>query len=270
MQLNSPESDRSVQERLTDLEQTVKRQQEEIEQLREENETLRDVVEIRTPESRPPAVEDIFIKGLPLGPKVNSNYGKVEDLVDRVVALEAGEVETENLAPADSDAVLSIQRKLQERQNGIDVTPKNLWRATFVWQEFHSRAVSDSGFLKLESPQVKNILDGEDLDTNPNTVRRVMRQLAKHTGDAGDPKAEGNLITFESGADKNVLVANRDEWNEWGESLERDVERREAAQDTSDDPTGGAEAEADAAFDALLQGEQVTDPESDPLEVDSD
>lgn len=198
--------------------------------------------------------------------------GLVKEQKERIDDIVADQVDATQLGGVDSEHQLEIQRRVSERQAGHDVNPQNLYRATFVWEQFYERAVADQGYWKLESPQVKNILDGEDLDTNPNTVKRVMKQLAKYTGPSDEVPFEKNLIQFQNGTDKNALVADRDDWEDWASQLEDDVgspddaSEQEVEGPAESDMTANAEARADAEASALMQAEAVTDDSSDTIE----
>lgn len=68
--------------------------------------------------------------------------------------------------------------------------------------------------MRLPSWLVKQILDNHNLDTNPNTVRRVMEFVARGTSqsETPDPEDGSNLVTLKHRNEKNVLVADEDEW----------------------------------------------------------
>lgn len=168
-------------------------------------------------------------------------------VLERLETLEVDELSVSQLLEAQNDAALPIQQLTAARKAGhmTEENDKNRYRSTFVWSEFHKRAIKEPGALKLTSQQTQNILDGEDFPTNRNTVRRVMEWVAKLSNpdpSVGDASDESNLLQLKKRDNKNVLVADRQEFEELA-----DVQSKQA------------QDEADDALAKLAQAEVATD-----------
>lgn len=148
-------------------------------------------------------------------------------VLDRVERLEQGEVNAEDLVMASADSYLPIQQKWNAVQAGVDHgLTENQELAARVWPNFREFAdVSQSKFI-LKSPKVRDIIEREIemVDyPNPNTVRRVMRFIAKFSD---------GLIEFDDSSHTNRLCANKDEWND--RMQEMIDATNDAAEDTDD------------------------------------
>jgi hypothetical protein len=256
-------------ERLEDLEERV-------EDLEAQRDAYDDLIELRGVDDPQYAdIKDIWIGGVPVGKAVSKNRDDVDQALDEIADLKADEIDAADVA-TESEHLLPIQRRLRERQAGDTVTPANLHRATYVWEEFYERAIADSGLWKLSSAQVKRILEcaADDLEasrstlTNSNTVGRVMEMVATATGPSEDPESEDNLVTLRTAQGTKMLVADRDEWAEWADSLSADVagvaddaDEADTVEDTPDDTA------ADGELDRLTGAEAVTDDEADTVET---
>ncbi|RBI58626.1 hypothetical protein DMJ13_26230 [halophilic archaeon] len=173
---------------------------------------------------------------------------------------------------------LPIQRDNAARKSDAPTDlSANQERATYVWAAFHERAVPGHGKLRMESSTVKRILELNDFDTNPNTVRRTMEFVAKGTAwnETRRPEADDNLITLRHGESCNSLVADQDEWEAFfAEQMEQAAGMADDAQDDAEsDEDEEATTDSDAAADdvnvemnALSSASAVTSDENDSVD----
>ena len=163
----------------------------------------------------------------------------------RVAENEAGEIDVETIT-ASTDSQLEIQRMTAARESATHDLSGNKLRATYVWPEFHRRAIREHGKLKLDSQQVKNIHRENGLDMNPNTIRRTMQMVAKYTGqgtaDELAPDASTNLVRFKPGGERgpganSMLVAEQDEWDAHYETLVASIANRESTMTDTESQT---------------------------------
>lgn len=220
-----------------------------VRELEDRLEAYEDLVELRGIDGPEEAgLEHIWIAGHPVGKLVDRNNVARKKLEKRLDRLEAGEIDPQNLGFGDVEGQLPIQTRTAERKAGQlqeEGNEKNLYRATFVWTEFPEHSHRESGLIKLPSEQVRNILDEYDLPTDNMTKIRVMKTLARHTdrdGEKDDPAAESNLVRFQNRKGTSVLVADRDEWEQFFGEQEKQVREEAAAQF---DQLESAEVEAD-------------------------
>jgi len=159
---------------------------------------------------------------------------------------------TSGTVTADPEQLVPIHHKTKARKTETHDLSENKYRATFVWQAFHARAVKEQGKWKLSSAQVRNILDAHGLDTNRNTVRRTMNFVAKlsseKTQDERDLHDPDNLITLVTGRSKLTLVADQDEWEAYMSHVSEHLEDKKRTQ--QDDRLDAVAAEDDALWDA--------------------
>lgn len=141
---------------------------------------------------------------------------------------------TSGTVTADPEQLVSIHRKAKVRKTETHDLSGNKYRATFVWQAFHARAVKEQGKWKLSSAQVRNIFGEHDLDMNRNTVRRTMKFVAKLSSekpqDERDPHDHDNLITLATSGPKLTLVADQDEWEAYMTRVNEHLEAKKRAQ----------------------------------------
>ena len=186
-------------------------------------------------------------------------YDFGDEVDERLTALEEDAV-TETVE-IDREDMLPIARYTHDRKRGDHDLQGNKLRATYVFDEFRSHAVSENGLLKLTSSQVKNIHRDNGLDTNPNTIRRTMRMVAKHSvslpADERKPKTEENLINYEERTSRNVLIAIKDEWDEAVGLDEPDESAEKATSDETADE-----------WAALDRGEPVTHSSDESIVAD--
>lgn len=209
------------QEHVSELETRLDELEDELEAEREKRQALEDAFE-KTQVSVWD-IEDALLGEYALYTdeleEITDEHGTV---LERVDDLENTEFDDQ----INRESLLPIQRMTKDRESGTHSLSKNQERATYVWQAFHSRAIPEGGLLKVQSAQVKNILHENGLDTNPNTVVRVMEQLAQHTShnpDA-DPDSPENLIQLVTATGKNVLVAEKDEFEAFVAGLENELD----------------------------------------------
>lgn len=145
----------------------------------------------------------------------------IKELKDRVRAVEEGEAEVVVRSETSHDT-LPMEAMVAARQHGTGDLTVNQRRATLVFAAFGGEAESWSGKLRLDSHGVRRILSKKTNrdDWNSNTVKRIMKQTAKHTSPADDsedrdPFDEDNLITLEKGDKRLELVADLEDWKDW-------------------------------------------------------
>jgi PHD/YefM family antitoxin component YafN of YafNO toxin-antitoxin module len=172
---------------------------------------------------------------------------------------------------------LQIQRDTAARKTGSHDLSKNKERSTFVWAAFHERARRGHGKMRLLSWLVKQILDEHGLDTNPNTVRRVMEFVARGTSQrkTPDPENDDNLVTLKHRNEKNILVADEDEWEsffaeqtEHINSVDEDTDTNNQRSDDSSDDQADADTvreNADEEFDVLSSAAPITSNEDESV-----
>ena len=195
----------SLTDRIDDLEQEVAEKDDRIDEL-ESQQDQQSAIELRGAESPKDAeIEDIWIAGHPIGIMLQNakNRDKLfrnallllagwdRDIVEDNTGTDlpdgalddcenaANGNTTSGTVTADPEQLVPIHRKTKARKTETHDLSGNKYRATFVWQAFHARAVKEQGKWKLSSAQVRNILDEHGLDTNRNTVRRTMKFVAK-------------------------------------------------------------------------------------------
>jgi uncharacterized protein YhaN len=238
--------DQRVQEATEELREELEEKEERIDELESRLEDVEEgqpSVEFRGESADDPEkteIEDLWIEGLPVGLALKKRQKETDDLDERVYALETDAIDPADILDLDgSDNDLPIQRKTAERKSGTHDLSENKYRATFIWPEFHKRAKRRNGQLVLSSWQVRNILDENDLDTNPATVRRVMQFVAEFTSEKPkkerDPEDDDNLVTFCSGENENTVRADKDEWRKFFE------EQMDAATAAASDANSGSE-----------------------------
>jgi len=156
---------------------------------------------------------------------------ELDELLERVCALEDGEADVVVRSENDGDT-LPIEASIAQRLNGTGNLSANEERATLVFPKFGSQASSWNGKMKLDSDDVRAILDEQTdcakEDWNYNTIKRVMKQTAKLTSQADDPEdrvadADENLFTLENGEKRLELVAERDDWQEFTADRKQEV-----------------------------------------------
>lgn len=152
----------------------------------------------------------------------------VDQLEARLTALEDGEAEVVVRSETSHDT-LPMEAMVAARQHGTGDLTVNQRRATLVFAAFGSEPESWSGKLRLDSHGVRRILSTKTNkdDWNSNTIKRVMKQTAKHTSPADDsedrdPFDEDNLITLQNGEKRLELVADLEEWKDWYEAATGD------------------------------------------------
>ncbi|WP_435158929.1 hypothetical protein [Haladaptatus sp. DFWS20] len=131
--------------------------------------------------------------------------------------------------------------------------------------------------MRLPSWLVKQILDDHDLDTNPNTVRRVMEFVARGTSrsETPDPEDSSNLVTLKHRDEKNTLVADEDEWESFfaaqmdhvstgDEDADTNNQRSDDSTDNQEDPDAVAE-NVDEEFDVLSSAAPITSDEDESV-----
>lgn len=213
---------------------------------------------------------------VPLGRIISGTRNDVTDIEDRVYALEQDEVDVSDIIDGtDSDYQLPIQQATDARKKDVHDFAGNKLRATYVWPKFNKRSKPDGSTLTLYSWQVKQILDDNDRDTNPNTVRRTMQFLAKLTSDKPkddrDPKDGDNLVTFHNEGAENTLVADKDEWEEFfSTQIDASLGGADAAESgedtTADDATESVAEDVVDEADALMAASAVTTSSDDDIE----
>lgn len=184
---------------------------------------------------------------------------KLEEITDEHGTIFERVDDLENTEPADQinrGTLLPIQRMTKDRKSGTHNLTENQERATYVWPDFHSRAIPEGGLLKVQSAQVRNILHENGLDTNPNTVKRVMEQLAQHTShdpEAG-PESPENLIQLVTATGKNVLVAEKAEFEAFVAGLENELDpAADDSEEHSDEaPSSTDKTTAEKEMDEIL------------------
>jgi hypothetical protein len=285
--------DERVQKETADLRERLKAVEEENRHLRDRVDELENEpsVEFRGESAEDPdktEMEDLWVGGLPIGFGIEERKEQAKelderlwDVDERLSALERGELDPSDIIDLDgSTNDLEIQRATAARKSGNHSLSENEYRATFIWPKFHQHAQSSNGQLVLASWQVQNFLEENDLNTNPNTVRRVMKMLAKMTSekekDEREPDDEDNLVTFSSGSSENTLRADKDEWLEFFEdqmdaavqNTERDAES-ESSDVADEDEDHGVKDESDdvlAETERLSAAEAVTTSSEDSVE----
>lgn len=139
----------------------------------------------------------------------------------RLTAIEKGEADIVVRSETSHDT-LPMEAMVAARQHGTGDLTVNQRRATLVFAAFGGEAESWSGKLRLDSHGVRRILSKKTNrdDWNSNTIKRIMKQTAKHTSRADDsedrdPFGEDNLITLQKGDKRLELVADLEEWKDW-------------------------------------------------------
>jgi uncharacterized protein YifE (UPF0438 family) len=144
-----------------------------------------------------------------------------------IQALKRGAVDELDLVTG-AEPDLPIEQDIAKAgdENLRDDLSANELRAVQIFRKFGARATSWSGTMKLESADVRNILeDAGGSEPNPNTVRRAMKMLAKKTSDASkgdrspDAKDE-NLIWTHKGNKRQQLRAEKEEWLDYMQEVE--------------------------------------------------
>lgn len=254
---------------IAELEAIIRSEREEKEQLREELAAKEERIEALEQESEERATvewrgdenqaKNLWVGNYPLGKAVKRHGGRLNEQDSRITDLERGEVDVDDVLDHEgTENQLPIQRDNAARKSDApDDLSANQERATFVWAAFHERAVPGYGKLRMESSTVKRILELNDFDTNPNTVRRTMEFVAKGTSrnDNLSPEDDGNLITLRHGESCNSLVADQDEWEAFF------AEQMEHAASMSDDAQDDAESDEDSevAADGDAAAEDISD-----------
>jgi len=172
---------------------------------------------------------------LPIGRTITSkisennlqNNDDFAQLRDDVEALKRGEVSGADLVgsaepkiPIEADVAKAGNEALQ------DDLSANEQRAVEIFRQFGGRSESWSGTLKLNSGQVKNILEEEcGTEPNSNTVKRAMKMLAKKTSDAADGGRDAydkhnNLLWLAKGEKRLQLRADKSEWLDYMQDVE--------------------------------------------------
>lgn len=216
----------SIEERLSQLEDENQRLRERVTELEDELESRARV------EWEGPNPKDLTIVPTEEGVEAEpyqamqhfADKEDVDDLWERVQAIQRGEAEVVVRSETNHDT-LPIEAMVAARQHGTGDLTVNQRRATLVFAAFGGEAESWSGKLRLDSHGVRRILSKKTNkdEWNSNTVKRVMKQTAKHTSRADDSKDrdpfdEDNLITLKKGEKRLELVADLDEWKDWYES----------------------------------------------------
>ncbi|WP_227778011.1 hypothetical protein [Haladaptatus pallidirubidus] len=260
----------SLTDRIDDLEQEVAKKDERIEELEAQA-----TIEWRGDAKK---AENLWVGPYPLGKAVERHGGRLDDHDQRIRDLERGEVDVSDVLDLDGTGnQLQIQRDTAARKTGNHELSKNKERATFVWAAFHERARRGHGKMRLPSWLVKQILDEHDLDTNPNTVRRVMEFVARGTSqsETPDPEDDSNLVTLKHRNEKNVLVADEDEWQAFFaaqmEHISTGDENTDANNQRSDDgsdnrvDTDAVAEDVDEEFDVLSSAAPITSDEDESI-----
>lgn len=268
----------TLTDRIDELEQEVAKKDDRIDEL-ESQQDQQFAIELRGVESPKDAeIEDIWIAGHPIGNMLQNakNRDKIfrnallllagwdRDVVEDNTGTDlpdgalddcenaANGSTTSGTVTADPEQLVPIHRKTKARKTETHDLSGNKYRATFVWQAFHARAVKEQGKWKLSSAQVRNILDEHDLDTNRNTMRRTMKFVAKLSSEKPraerDPHDQDNLITLATGGSKLTLVADQDEWEAYMSRVSEHLENKKRTQ--QDDRLDSIAAEDNALWDA--------------------
>ena len=148
----------------------------------------------------------------------------VDELFERVAALERHEVDPADLIAGAEETQLPIERVVAAVRNGLDDYSANERRAAYVFEAFGRRARPVPNQLALDSHDVRTILEEDaDVETpNANTVRRVMTQTAKLTSRAPREERvarrengadERNLLWLETRQNRLQLRADKEEWS---------------------------------------------------------
>lgn len=139
-----------------------------------------------------------------------------ENIEERIAKLEddAANIQPDHIIDAGpTDAMIPIQQMYNACKNGAgDSLRKNQRLAARVWPYYREYCDPTGGKLTLKSPKVVDILERElAIDNpNPNTVRRVMKFIAKFSGS----DEESRFIDFNTDEKVNKLVCDRDDWIE--------------------------------------------------------
>ncbi|EFW94240.1 hypothetical protein ZOD2009_00370 [Haladaptatus paucihalophilus DX253] len=264
----------TLTDRIQDLEQEVAEKDERINEL-EEQVTNQASVEWRGEAKK---AANLWVGPYPLGKAVARHGERLDDQDQRIDDLERGEVDVSDVLDLDGTGnQLQIQRDTAARKTGNHELSKNKERATFVWAAFHERARRGHGKMRLPSWLVKQILDEHGLDTNPNTVRRVMEFVARGTSqnETSDPEDDNNLVTLKHRNEKNILVADEDEWEsffaeqtEHVSTVDEDADtNNQRSNDGTDDQadTDTVRENADEEFDVLSSAAPITSDEDESI-----
>lgn len=174
----------TLTDRINELEEEIAKKDKRIDEL-EEDVTGQASVEWRGESKK---AENLWVGSYPLGKAVERHGGRLDDQQQRIDDLEGGEVEVSDVLDLEGARNhLQIQRDTAARKSGSHDLSKNKERATFVWAAFHERARRGHGKMRMPSWLVTQILDEHDLETNPNTVRRVMEFVARGTSQSEMP-----------------------------------------------------------------------------------
>ncbi|WP_227380341.1 hypothetical protein [Haladaptatus halobius] len=260
----------SLTDRIDDLEQEVAEKDQRIEELEEQA-----PIEWRGEAKK---AENLWVGPYPLGKAVERHGERLDDQDQCIDNLERGEVDVSDVLDLDGTGnQLQIQRDTAARKTGSHDLSKNKERATFVWATFHERARRGHGKMRLPSWLVKQILDEHDLDTNPNTVRRVMEFVARGTSrsETPNPEDDSNLVTLKHRNEKNVLVADEDEWesffaaqmeqvNTGNEDADTNNQRSDDGSDNQADIDTVRE-NADEEFDVLSSAAAITSDKDESI-----
>ncbi|SIR87934.1 hypothetical protein SAMN05421858_4286 [Haladaptatus litoreus] len=260
----------SLTDRIDDLEHEVAEKDQRIEELEAQT-----TIEWRGEEKK---AENLWVGPYPLGKAVERHGERLDDHDQRIDDLERGEVDVSDVLDLDGTGnQLQIQRDTAARKTGSHDLSKNKERATFVWAAFHERARRGHGKMRMPSWLVKQILDEHDLDTNPNTVRRVMEFVARGTSqsETPDPEDNSNLVTLKHRNEKNVLVADEDEWETFFvaqmEHISTGDKNTDANNQRSDDGSNDQEnpdvvaEDVDEEFDVLSSASVITSDEDESI-----
>lgn len=193
---------------------------------------------------------------------------KLNYQADRIDELE-GNDDGDDVVKRDLEALLPIDRWVVARRTG-ETLSANLERATYVWEAFESHARRDRGKLRLTSDQVENILvhdpDGPQLaDLNRNTRVRVMKWVARGTGEADDPTAGDNLVAL-GGRRKKTLVTDAEAFERCRYGPDESV-NPEGGPEEGNDPTAEADAELDRLTEAEIGERELDESEAEGVSV---
>lgn len=144
-----------------------------------------------------------------------------DNIEDRIELLETknANIRAEDIIGAGpAESLIPIQQMYNACKNGAGDTLKpNQRRAAMIWPHYRKYCDPSGGKLTLTSSKVVDILTDElgiD-DTHPNTVKRVMKNLAKFSG----KDEESRFIEFDDEKKVNRLQCDREDWVEVTEEM---------------------------------------------------
>jgi hypothetical protein len=135
--------------------------------------------------------------------------GDNTDVISRVEALERGEVDVQAIG-GQHENDLPIQRMRADVKAGRDDLSPNQARATEVWAEFPDQSFLSRGDRMLTSADVREILDDAGAPSDPQTAKRVMKNLENFSD---------GLLTHEVRGNERVVYVDEDEWRSWLKSV---------------------------------------------------